>query len=254
MNGIGGTFSHVGIIIKGDIFPDNSIIKTTNDGHNDYIINKNKIYIFESIHTTHNECSSVTGCHIDGVQLRDFDKVIDSYFKLKNEGSMEIIGIAKLNGAARKIIDDKIKKTYSFEDNEHYENNFKNEIYEFITEQIIKKYNFSYVDQLYVPFHKYTLMKVIKSMKDYFYGSSNEVMCSELVGMTLIKLGLLNDKINIHHIMPESFLPKNDIETYDHTKQLPVLYDKPIEIINTRYIVSLMLDDIIMNVIKKFEK
>ena len=97
-------------------------------------------------------------------------------------------------------------------------------------------------------------MKLIKNVKDYFYGFKDEVMCSELVGITLIKLGLLDDKINVHHIMPESFLPKSESETYDHTKQLPVLYDKPIEIINTKYIISLMIDDIIMNVIKNIEK
>ena len=253
MNGIGGTFSHVGIIMKGDIFPINAIIKSTKKEYKDYMIDPEKFYIFESIHTTQSECPSVTGCHIDGVQLRDFDEVLKSYFKLKNDGSMEIIGIAKLNNIARKKVDDMFKKIYSFDDNEHYDTQIKNNIYEFIQTQIKKKYNFSYIDQLYMPFHKYRLIQFIKNIKDYFYKYNDDLLCSELVGTILIKLGLLDNNINIHYIMPESFLPKSDNETYDHTKQLPVLYENPIEIINTKYIVSLVLDDIIKNVIKKFE-
>ena len=49
MNGIGGTYSHVGIIIKGDMFPENTIIKSTEKEYEDYIIKQDKFYILESL-------------------------------------------------------------------------------------------------------------------------------------------------------------------------------------------------------------
>jgi hypothetical protein len=252
-NGCGGVYSHVGIVIKGDIFPENTIFKSRIDGFADYIIDPTKLYIFESVLDTKNECPCINGCHIDGVQLREFDIVIDSYFNLKSNRSMTNIAWCKLNDSSREKINKLFNghKNYCIDDNLYYinENKYKNEFSKFVCENMSIKYNFSMVDQLFIPFHSYLLIRLVKNVKDYFCGSSNELLCSELVGLTLIKLGLISADADIHKMMPENFLPKNENETYDNVKQIPVLYESPIEILNLRGVVELLLDDIITNAI-----
>lgn len=217
VNGTGGVYSHVALCIKGDIFPDDYNISV---GDNITKIEKEKRYLLECIIGTRNEGPDIFGKYIDGVQLRDFDYVMKNYLKLQKEGKMITMAWCKIDDASRQKI------LSSFQDNE-----FKNNFVDFINKTMHKEYNFNFIDQMYVPFHNYFIVKKIKEFKDYYYGENNVTLCTEFVGNVLKKIKILSDDINVHHILPESFIPKNENETMDQDKQIPLIYGKPINIV-----------------------
>ena len=56
------------------------------------------------------------------------------------------------------------------------------------------------------------------------------IFCSELVAIVLKENGILSDTVNPKNCLPVDFVPKNDNETYDTDKQIPVLINKLIEL------------------------
>ena len=202
VNGGGGIYSHVGLCIRGDLLPENE--KFSN-------INRNKMYLFECILDTKDECPDIFGQHIDGVQIRDLEEVISSYFNLKRKGKMQNIGWCRLKENHK----EKIKTSYNI----------------FSDRYLNLKYNFNILDQIYVPFHNYFIVKKIKQLNSYVCDNSNKVLCTGFVGEILKELEILEKTVDTNLILPESLISKNDMETYDNVKQIPALYELPLEII-----------------------
>lgn len=107
---------------------------------------------------TKDEGPDIFGRHIDGVQIRDLSVVMASYIRLQKEGKMTNIAICKMNDIYR-------QKTKDFLNGEKATKNFSS----FIEKKIGTKYKFNVIDQMYVPFHTYFLIRKIKEIKDYFY-------------------------------------------------------------------------------------
>lgn len=216
VNGMGGIYSHVALCIRGDMFTDETIIK-------DYKIDKDKVYLLESVRDTKEEVTNIFGVHYDGVQLREFDKVIMKYQLLAKKGCITNVGLAKLN-------DDSRKKFINLMNNDHKK---------IMTDEIISHldtpYNFNYIDQVYVAFHNYRFVKFLKNVKSYTVGQSNSLLCSQFIGILMKKIGLIENDINCEHILPEDFLPTDDGKTYDFDKEIPLLFDKPIELVTEEF-------------------
>lgn len=211
-NGISKNYSHVGIIIKGNIFPKNTIFGC-------YEINPNEIYILESVMFTKNEAPNIFGKYFDGVQLRKFDIVSDSYKKEIGK-SITKFGIAKLNKNSRKHV------------NNILDTNMKKKLVQKIDSMIGLSYNFNLIDQIFVPFHNFTFIKFLKFtsdfFKNYYYPQNKTMLCPEVVAEILIELKLLKPNIHLNYILPEDFLPKDDNTTCDADKEINLIYDNPV--------------------------
>jgi hypothetical protein len=202
-------FSHVAIILKGDIFPDNAIIKK-------HKFDKKKLYLLECVIKTFNEGPDISQNYLDGVQIREFDIVFNNYI-INNETIR--LGISKPTLETK----NKIKNYF---DNNVNKINFFN----IVTDIYGKKYNYNLIDEAYIPFHNFILMRIIKWIKDivinFFYKkykNQETYVCSSLIVQILKKINLLNKNININHFLPEDFI----VPKYDNQE---LLYQVPIDI------------------------
>lgn len=216
-NKVSHNYSHIALILKGDVFPNNAVI----DG---YKINKEKFYLFESVIYTKDECPNIFGQYYNGSQLRDFDIVMNSYNQHIKLKSMERVGLAKLNIKTRKIIDE----YFALEEN-------KQKFLKIIKGLLNINYNFNLIDQSYIPFHNYALIRLLKQLSDLMYKKKEKTyVCSELMGELFKQIGLLKENTNIHFILPEDFLPKsndvNETETCDIDNEVELFYEFPASI------------------------
>lgn len=213
-NGISKNYSHVALILRDDVFPQNAVIGSTQ-------IQKNKLYILESVIYTQTEGPNISGEYVNGVQMRNLNLITNSYFKLLNEKSMVKIGYAKLNNETRK----KINELFSSE-------NIKQKFLDNVNNLIGTPYKFNLIEQAYVPFHRNPLVAFIYYIKKMVYPQNNTLLCSELIGQIYKDLNLLEPRVNINFILPEDFLPKNanSSETCDFDKEIKLFYCEPVEL------------------------
>jgi len=211
-NGCGGNYTHIALCLKGDLFPLGTKFKN-------HTIDPNKMYLFESVIKTELEGKNIFGDYFNGVQLRDFDDVLYNLTQLKKNNIVKKIGIAKLNMETKLFI------------NEYFylETN-KQKFYNYINKLIGKQYNNNWIDLLYVPFHNFQIVKMLKTIKNNICGKTKGILCSELIGMIYLHIGLLDECVNLLHILPEDFLQKTEYETFDIDNEIPVFYEPIIEI------------------------
>ena len=98
-NDLEGKYSHVALLIKGDLFDEPIIYKNKK-----YYLDKHKTYIFESVFDTNKEGKNIFNEHFNGVQIREYDEVVSNYIKL----NFKHIIVAKLKPEYRKIINNKM--------------------------------------------------------------------------------------------------------------------------------------------------
>lgn len=190
-----GIHSHIAICIWGNIFPDDTILSCKDK---EYKIEKNELYLFESVFDTKREATDIFGEYFDGVQIRKFDDVYSGYKKLIESKYITQLTLAKITQQNREII-----KSYFVDGNKKF--------LEFINKHIRTDYNFSIIDKLYIPFHDYTIVSKLKNINDYLYTPNNGIICSELMALIFIELKLLKEDTNVKHLMPEQFLHLCDI-------------------------------------------
>lgn len=214
LNGGGGTYSHIALCIKGDVFPDNTIFKQKDK---EFKIDKTKMYLFESDRKTQGIGPNIFDEHYDGVQLREFDITIENCVKHKHLCTR--IGYAKMNDEYRQKIND----YFSIDENKI---KFKN----FVEDSLSFAYNKNTIHHINIIYHDYKVVQYLKYINDSVFGIPKAIVCSELIGILLIHTELIENIINVKTLLPEDFLPKNDTETMDRTKQMPIMYCNVVEI------------------------
>ena len=60
---------------------------------------------------------------------------------------------------------------------------------------------------------------------------NNYIFCSELVSNIFKDLGLINKNVKSYNVLPPDFVKKNDKETYDEDREIPILLSDPLKII-----------------------
>lgn len=213
-NGEGGIYSHIAMCIKGDVFPDNTIFKQKDK---EVKIDKTKMYLFESDRRTYGIGPNIFDEHYDGVQLREFDTVIENCTKHKHLCTR--LGYAKMNDEYRQ----KINEYFSIEENKE---KFKN----FVEDSLSFMYNGNTIHHISIIYHDYKIVQYLKNINDSIFGAPKAMVCSELIGIVLIHTKLIENVINVKTLLPEDFLPRNDVETMDRTKQIPIMYCNVIKI------------------------
>lgn len=188
-------YTHVGIIIMSNSFPIGSHYRLCGVDGKDYAIIP---YIFESTQSGigGDGSSDADGKRFLGVQLRKFDDVVESY-GLKSK---------------TKIVIGKLKDEYMMDDKKLYES--------------VIKYNHTRYQLNFVQL----LSSIFKVLRKFRFVCDVGIFCSELVAIVLKENGILSDTVNPKNCLPVDFIPKNDTETYDADKEIPVIIDKLIEL------------------------
>jgi len=192
IGGTEGKFSHIAICIWGDVFPDDTVLKHK---ELEYKIDKNELYILESVFSTKEETTDIFGEYFDGVQIRKFNDVYQSYCKLIDSKYMTDISLAKLKNDHRNTT------------NSHFMNDDnKKKFLEFVYKHMRIEYNFGVIDKIYIPLNNYIIISKWKDMNDYLFKPSNGIICTEIVALVFKELALLDQNTNIKNLMPEQFL------------------------------------------------
>ena len=188
-------YTHVGIIIMSNSFPVGSHYRLCGVDGEDYAIIP---YIFESTQSGigGDGSSDADGRRFLGVQLRKFDDVVESY------GSKP----------KTKIVIGKLKEEYTIDDKKLYDS--------------VIKYNHTRYQLNFIQL----LSSIFKVLRKVRFMCDVGIFCSELVAIVLKENGILGDAVNPKNCLPVDFVPKNDKETYDTDKQIPVLISKLIEL------------------------
>lgn len=196
-----GEYTHVGMIILGDMFPIDS-----------YLHDPNKIYVFESTMSGSlgDGVKNVDSKSFLGTQLRDFDLVIANY---DNHEKTQIAWC-------------QLKQEYR--PNISMENWIS----------IFNKYNKIRYDANCITLISSAskCMRYFKKFLNILYCcwccNKNLQFCSELVTNLYKELGVLNKNVQSEHVIPSDyFASSNDpSKTYDMDKEIPVLFNKYVKI------------------------
>jgi len=192
INGTQGRYSHVSVCIWGSVFPDNTVLKQ-NDAQ--FEINKNELYLLESVINTEQEGSNIFDEYFNGVQIRKFDDVYPNYLKLVKSGTITEIMLTKLKYTNMNII----KSAFMNPD-------FKYRFLDFINRYNGTNYNYGLIDRVYISMHNYQIVSYMKYINDYIFGENKGMLCTELVTLLFQMFNIIEPNKNTKHFMPEYFL------------------------------------------------
>lgn len=178
-----GTFSHVGIIIDSTLMPQLGL-------------DEDRFYILESTYGTHSN-----GKKIIGVQIRDFDYVVSSYYAESPTSALPRIVIGKLEENPYVINSDFCRR----------------ELYNVVNKYVSARYDFNLLTLLSTvipvlrPFRK-KFRLVVEGMHKIFKAKvlRDEIdaqFCSELVARVLMACGVMTS-LDPETVAPVDFLPQ----------------------------------------------
>lgn len=187
-------FSHVGLVVKSDIL-------------NDSRLSPEKIYVWESTMSgslSEDGVSSIDGKAHFGVQLRDFDKVIEAY----DSGPNTRIAISHL---LPKVDCEALRDKFT---------------------ELFKQYNGTAYDANPVSLAStvFSCLRPIRDDVEGMLGTEDFLFCSEFAALILKELGFYDEDTNPKNVVPMDFLGF-DSDT-DEKGGLPCIYSNPTYVVS----------------------
>ena len=198
-------FSHVGVIVTSEILDDDRL----EDG---------KLYIWESTMSGNltDGVTNIQGESYLGVQLRDFDNVVESY----DEDPRTRIAVAHISPIF-------FNEVWGFD--EKYEN------LKGMFTKIFQKYNGIRYDS--------NLISLASSISPYFrpirenaeeiFGTEEWLFCSELVAVVYRELGWFSPSVDPKNVVPMDFIGRDGDS--EENGGIPVIVENPVYIISEKW-------------------